>query len=116
MGMKPKVHYQIQPRQSPPEAPPPANQFVAKESAAKQDRLLQVKQEKVREEISAFLQALDSYPARAAKDRGVSFRQHLRSVFNQAPAVRNNDVRNNDVPNNDGQNRDGSRHAPPRRH
>jgi hypothetical protein len=35
----------------------------------------------VREEIQNFLQALDSYPARAAKEPRVSFHQHLCSIF-----------------------------------
>ena len=35
----------------------------------------------VREEIQNFLLALDSYPARAAKEPGLSFHQHLGSFF-----------------------------------
>jgi hypothetical protein len=36
---------------------------------------------RVRQEIKNFLQALDSYPARAAKERSVSFQEHLCSIF-----------------------------------
>lgn len=35
----------------------------------------------VQREIQNFLQALDSYPARVAREPRVSFRQHLCSVF-----------------------------------
>ena len=35
----------------------------------------------VQREIQSFLQALDSYPARVAREPGLSFRQHLCSVF-----------------------------------
>ncbi|MFZ0439550.1 MAG: hypothetical protein WAL76_15600 [Candidatus Sulfotelmatobacter sp.] len=38
----------------------------------------------VREEIQNFLRALDSYPARVAKEPSISFQQHLCSFF--APA------------------------------
>ena len=41
-------------------------------------------QVRVREEIQNFLRALDSYPARVAKEPGISFHQHLCSFF--APA------------------------------
>jgi len=66
--MKPKMHYQVQPREiaSPPSAP-----NVRK----------QVQKERVQEEIQSFLQALDSYPARVADEPGVSFHQHLSSLF-----------------------------------
>ncbi|HVI10875.1 MAG TPA: hypothetical protein VND65_21500 [Candidatus Binatia bacterium] len=33
-------------------------------------------------EIRSFLRALQSYPARAAKEPGVSFEQHLATFFN----------------------------------
>jgi hypothetical protein len=36
---------------------------------------------KVEEEIQDFLQALNSYPARVAKEPRVSFQQHLSSIF-----------------------------------
>ncbi len=35
----------------------------------------------VQREIQNFLQALDSYPARVAREPRLSFRQHLCSVF-----------------------------------
>jgi len=38
----------------------------------------------VQEEIQNFLQALDSYPARAAKEPNVSFHQHLCSFFEES--------------------------------
>lgn len=37
--------------------------------------------EEVQQDIRNFLQALDSYPARVAKEPGVSFHQHLCSLF-----------------------------------
>lgn len=37
--------------------------------------------EQVRREIRGFLQAVDSYPERVAKEPRVSFQQHLCSVF-----------------------------------
>jgi hypothetical protein len=61
--MKPKMQYQVQPRE-----------IVVHRS----------EQVRVREEIQNFLQALDSYPARVAKEPGISFHQHLCSFF--APA------------------------------
>ncbi len=56
--MKPKVSYQIQPRE-----------------------VVSLRTEQVQEEIQGFLEAVDSYPARAAKEPGVSFHQHLCSIF-----------------------------------
>ncbi len=35
----------------------------------------------VRREINNFLQALDSYPDRVAKEPNVTFQQHLCSIF-----------------------------------
>jgi len=61
--MKSKVHYQVQPRQT----VRPASQPVD---------ILQVQ-----EEIDNFLRALNSYPARAAKDPRVTFQQHVGSIF-----------------------------------
>jgi hypothetical protein len=55
--MKPKVYRQVQPRAT-----------VLRDA-------------KVQEEIKNFLQALDSYPARAAKEPDVTFQQHLCSIF-----------------------------------
>jgi hypothetical protein len=63
--MKQKMQYAVQLRQSAP--PPPSNK--------------QVQNRQVQEEIQNFLRALDSYPARAAKEPQVSFQQHLSSVF-----------------------------------
>lgn len=40
-----------------------------------------VRQEQVRREIQNFLKAVDSYPARAAKEPALSFRRHLSSFF-----------------------------------
>jgi hypothetical protein len=58
--MKPKMHYQVQPREI---APP------------------RTEQAQVQHEIQSFLRAVDSYPARVAKEPRVSFPQHLRSDF-----------------------------------
>ncbi len=63
--MKPKMHYQIQPR----------------EVAALRSRPVPLVQAQVQEEIQNFLHALDSYPARVAKEPRVSFHQHLCSLF-----------------------------------
>jgi hypothetical protein len=66
--MKPKVHYQVQPRQNvPPEA-------------------------QVHQEIETFLRALDTYPARAAKQPRVTFQEHLCSIS----AARNDNDNDND--------------------
>ena len=46
--------------------------------------------EQASEEIQKFLQALDSYPDRVAKEPSVSFRRHLSSLF-KAPR-KNTDV------------------------
>jgi len=54
------MHYQVQSL----EAAPPSNEHV-----------------QVRQEIQSFLLALDSYPARVAREPRVSFQQHLRSIF-----------------------------------
>lgn len=56
--MKQKMQYAVQLRQS----APPSNKQVA-------------------EEIQDFLRALDSYPARVAKEPRLSFQQHLCSIF-----------------------------------
>jgi hypothetical protein len=61
--MKPKMQYQVQPRE-----------IVVHRS----------EQIQVREEIQNFLRALDSYPARVAKEPSISFQQHLCRCF--APA------------------------------
>jgi hypothetical protein len=69
--MKPKMQHQVQPRVI---APP---------------RMAQIRRAKreVQEEIQNFLRAVDSYPARVAKEPRVSFQQHLSSIF----AARNNE-------------------------
>jgi hypothetical protein len=56
--MKAKMHYHVQ---SPATAPP--------------------RNEQVQAEIQGFLHALDSYPARVAKEPRISFHQHLCSFF-----------------------------------
>jgi hypothetical protein len=63
--MKSKVHDQVQPRPmlAPRSEPVP---FV---------------QAQAQDEIQKFFEALDSYSARAAKEPGVTFHQHLRSIF-----------------------------------
>jgi hypothetical protein len=69
--MKPKMHHQVQPREI---APP---------------RMAQIQGEKreVEKEIQDFLRAVNSYPARVAKEPRISFQQHLCSLF----AARNNE-------------------------
>jgi hypothetical protein len=64
--MKSKVQYQVQPRQTLPSS----DEEVDGEAV----------QEQVQEEIKKFQLALDSYPARAAKEPSVSFQQHLCSI------------------------------------
>jgi hypothetical protein len=66
--MKRKMHYQIHPR----------------ETVLPRCAPVHVGEGQVKEEIENFLQALDSYPARVAKDPGVSFHQHLSSFFTTA--------------------------------
>ena len=58
------MHYRIQPR----------------EVVVSRNRPVHVVREQVQEEIRNFLQALDSYPARVAKEPRVSFHQHLCSL------------------------------------
>lgn len=55
--MKSKMHYHVQPRET-----------------------VQPRNEEARLEIQNFLHALDSYPARAAKEPRISFQQHLSTV------------------------------------
>jgi hypothetical protein len=61
--MKRKVHYQVQPRQT---VPPPSGQIHSLP---------------VQVEIENFLRALDSYPARAAKQPHVTFQEYITSIF-----------------------------------
>lgn len=104
--MKPKVHYQVQPRQPVPPRLQPIP-LLSVHFASRQMPL----EEEVQQEIDTFLQALDSYPARAAKDHRVSFQQHLRSIFEQVAGGRNKDSKNKD-----GRRSDGRRDAPAGRH
>ena len=60
--MKPKMQHHVQPR----------------EITSSQ---VQVFQGEVEQEIRTFLQAVNSYPARVAKEPRVSFQQHLSSIF-----------------------------------
>jgi hypothetical protein len=62
--MKPKMHHQVQP----PEIAPPRSAHV------------HFVQGDVEEEIQNFLRAVDSYPARVAKEPRVTFREHLSSI------------------------------------
>lgn len=66
-GMKPKMHQQIQPREAAPPIGAPIHVRIAKNE--------------VQEEIRNFLRAVNSYPARVAKDPHVTFQQHLSSIF-----------------------------------
>ena len=59
-----KMHHPIQPR----------------EVIAPRSRVVPFAGAQVREEIQNFLHALDSYPARVAKEPRVSFHQHLCSL------------------------------------
>lgn len=63
--MKPKMQHQVQPREI---APPRSSQA-------------QIIQGDVEGEIRDFLQAVNSYAARVAKEPRVSFQQHLTSIF-----------------------------------
>jgi hypothetical protein len=66
VGMKLKMQHQVQPREI---APP-------------QTGKVQLLQGEVQEEIQNFLRAVDSYPARVAKEPSVTFQQHLCSIYN----------------------------------
>jgi hypothetical protein len=50
-------------------------------------------QARTEDEIRKFFQALDSYSSRAAKEPGVTFHQHLRSIFVDDDARRPGRVR-----------------------
>ncbi len=67
--MKPKMYQQIQPREI---APPIGAQVHVRVARNKDD---------VQEEIQNFLRAVNSYPARVAKEPRVTFQQHLSSIF-----------------------------------
>jgi hypothetical protein len=60
--MKPKMQHHVQPRES-----------VVHRNA------------QVSEEIQKFFRAVDSYPARVAKEPSISFRRHLSSLFATSP-------------------------------
>jgi hypothetical protein len=82
VGMKLKMHQQIQPSEtSAPHSP--------------QVRL-QVHGE-AKEEIQNFLRAVDSYPARVAREPRVTFQQHLCSIF-AARSNRDDSHRDNRLP------------------
>ena len=76
--MKPKMHQQIQPREV---APPIGAQIQAR-----------IAKGEVNEEIQSFLRAVNSYPARVAKEPQISFQQHLSSIF----AARSDDMKGDD--------------------
>lgn len=70
--MRPKMQNQIQPNQvEPKEIAPPRSAHV---------RIIHGHGE-VQEEIQNFLQAVNSYAARVAKEPHISFQQHLSSIF-----------------------------------
>ena len=46
-----------------------------------QSKVELISAEQIWAEINSFRQAVDSYPARAAKEPGLSFHQHLGSFF-----------------------------------
>jgi hypothetical protein len=64
VGMKAKMQQQIQP----PEIAPPLSTQV------------HIAKRRVQEEIQNFLEAVDSYPAQAAKQPGITFQQHLNNI------------------------------------
>jgi hypothetical protein len=77
--MKPKMHYQVQPPEIVlPSTPDVREQVRDVQEQVQKDR---VQKQRVQEEIQSFLRALDSYPARVAEEPGVSFHQHLSSLF-----------------------------------
>jgi hypothetical protein len=65
--MKSKVHYQVQPRPMLERRSEPVPVVQA--------------QGRAKEEMRKFFQAIESYSARAAREPGVTFHQHLRSIF-----------------------------------
>jgi hypothetical protein len=62
--MKPKMQHQVQP-------------YIAPSRGAQ----IRIIQGEVEDEIRDFLQAVNSYSARVAKEPRVSFQQHLSSIF-----------------------------------
>jgi hypothetical protein len=71
------MHYPIQPRES---------VAVCRESVP-------LVGAQVRQEIQNFFRALDSYPARVAKEPRLSFHQHLCSLFAASPGRGSDDRR-----------------------
>jgi hypothetical protein len=63
--MKPKMQHQVQPREIAPRSIPQ----------------IQGTNVEVQREIQNFLRAVNSYPARVAREPRVSFQQHLSSIF-----------------------------------
>lgn len=73
--MKAKMQHQVEPWEI---APP-------------RSRQIQIIQGEVEKEVQDFLQAVNSYAARVAKEPHVSFQQHLSSIF----AARSDDAEHN---------------------
>jgi len=72
--MKPKMHPQVQPWDIVPPQSARGHNIPAE----------------VEEEIQTFLQAVKSYPSRAAKEPRITFQRHITSIF----AARNEDEKN----------------------
>jgi hypothetical protein len=77
--MKSKVHDQVQSRPMLALRSEPVP-FVQAEGRAQ-------------DEIRKFFQALDSYSARAAREPGVTFHQHLRSIFTTGDGIQRRPAR-----------------------
>jgi len=67
--MKRKMHYQVQPQD-----------------------MVRPRSEQVQDEIQNFLEALDSYPARVAKEPGLSFHRYLCSFLTTARNVNDTNI------------------------
>jgi hypothetical protein len=76
------MHGQIQPSQTQPSQTQPS-QTQPSQTQSNQPRptIASSRSMQVQREIQNFLQALDSYPARVAREPRLSFHQHLCSVF-----------------------------------
>ena len=57
------------------------HQVQPREIAPPRGAQVRIVQGEVEEEIQDFLQAVNSYPARVAKEPRLSFQQHLSSIF-----------------------------------
>lgn len=77
--MKSKVHYQVQPRPMLARRSEPVPVVQALGQA--------------KEEIGKFFQAIESYSARAAREPGVTFHQHLRSIFTSGDCTQRQSAR-----------------------